>query len=112
VVIHPKETYDINDVITFAGTSGRVVTHRIISVDRDQAEKKYATKGDANRSEDEDIITDDQIIGKISMVIPKLGYFMSFIKSKSGLIFILIIPAIIFILDELFKLKKNVKFRD
>ena len=74
--------------------------------------KKYSTKGDANRTGDEDIITDNQIIGKVVLVIPKLGYLVSFVKSQSGLVFLLIIPAIIFILDELVKINKNAKTRD
>ena len=74
--------------------------------------RKYSTKGDANRTGDEDVIGDQQIIGKVVLVIPKLGYFVAFSKSSQGLIFLLIIPAVIFILDELMKIKKNAQTRD
>ncbi len=111
IVVQKRETYFINDVITFQASTDRVVTHRIVEVEKGE-ENKYSTKGDANRSGDEDAITNQQIIGKVSLVIPKLGYFVAFSKSQRGLIFLLIIPALILILDELIKIKKNAKARD
>lgn len=112
VVIQSRGTYFINDVVTFrTGNNDRIVTHRIVAVDPAQA-NRYETKGDANRSGDEDSISDEQIIGKVVLVIPKLGYFVAFSKSSRGLIFILIIPAVILILDELVKIKKNAQARD
>lgn len=112
VVIQNRGTYFINDVITFRTSSGdRIVTHRIIAVDREKV-KKYSTKGDANRTGDEDAIDDQQIIGKVILVIPKLGYFVAFSKSSRGLIFLLVIPAVVLILDELVKIKKNAQTRD
>jgi len=110
IVIQKKGTYLINDVITFQANAGRVVTHRIVAVDKEK-EKKYSTKGDANRAGDEDAIADEQIIGKVVLVIPKLGFLVAFCKSRSGLIFLLIIPAIILILDELVRIKRHVKTR-
>jgi len=111
VVIQSKSTYEINDVVTFKGDSNRIVTHRIIAVDQG-VEKKYATKGDANRSEDEAIISDRQVLGKVYLVLPKFGYFVAFAQSKQGLIFLLVVPAVVLILDEILKIKKNVKGRD
>lgn len=112
VVIQNRGTYFINDVITFRTSSGdRIVTHRIIAVNKEKV-KKYSTKGDANRSGDEDVIDDQQIIGKVVLVIPKLGYFVAFSKSPRGLIFLLVIPAVVLILDELVKIKKNAQARD
>ncbi len=106
IVIQNRGTYFINEVISFRTNTDRIVTHRIVAVEKGK-ENKYSTKGDANRSGDEDIITDKQVIGKVVLVIPKLGYFVAFSKSRSGLIFLLIIPAAILILDELIKIKKH-----
>lgn len=101
--------YSINDVVTFTNRDGRVVTHRIAAVEEGSL-RKYHTKGDANRSEDEDFITADQVIGKVVLVIPKLGYFVAYTKSPQGLLFLVLIPAAVYILDELIKIK-NVKSR-
>jgi len=112
IVIQNRGTYFINEVVTFrTNANDRIVTHRIVAVDTAN-EKKYSTKGDANRTGDEDIISDQQIIGKVVLVIPKLGYFVAFSKSPRGLIFLLIIPAVVLILDELIKIKKNAQARD
>ena len=111
IVIQKKGTYFVNDVITFQTNTSRVVTHRIIAIEKGK-ENTYSTKGDANRSGDEDVTTEKQVIGKVILVIPKLGYLVAFSKSPRGLIFLLVIPAIILILDESVKIKKHVKTRE
>jgi signal peptidase I len=111
VVIQGANTYEINDVVTFNGDNNKIITHRIVDVIQGAAEQ-YATKGDANRAEDSAIISDKQILGKVFLVLPKLGYFVAFAQSQRGLIFLLIIPAVVLILDEVLKIIKNVKNRD
>ncbi len=110
IVIQTQNNYVINDVITFRNNSDRVVTHRIVAVERVNG-VKYSTKGDANRTGDEDIISNEQVVGKVILVIPRLGYLVAFSKSSRGLIILLLVPAAIFILDELLKIK-NAKTRN
>jgi len=105
IVIHPQANYMINDVITFIGSDNRTITHRIAEI-REASEKRlFSTKGDANRSQDEDLIKQSQITGKVVLVIPKLGYLVAFSKSLPGLIILAIFPAVFFILDEILKAK-------
>jgi len=105
IIIHPQETYLKNTVITFHGSEGRIVTHRIAEVTQKKSITHFSTKGDANRSQDEDEITQDKIIGSVWLVIPKLGYLVAFSKSLPGLLILVITPAALFILDALLKLK-------
>jgi len=105
IVIQSRSDYQINDVVTFTNSSNLIVTHRIVEV-KNAGTKRYMTKGDANRSEDEDEISKDQIMGKVVFVAPKLGYFVAFTKTMPGLIILVMIPALIYILDELLKMKK------
>ena len=105
IVIKSFAEYQINDVVTFTNNSGKVVTHRIIEVNNNGGEKSFDTKGDANRSGDDDAISPAQIIGKVVLVIPKLGYIVAFSKTPLGIMFLLLIPAAIFALDELAKIK-------
>ncbi|MDO8610444.1 MAG: signal peptidase I [bacterium] len=105
IVIHSQNDYVKNDVVTFHSTDNRIVTHRIMDIVDKNEQTIITTKGDANRSEDADTITKDKIIGKVSFIIPKLGYLVAFSKSLPGLIILAIIPIIMFILDELLKLK-------
>ncbi len=111
IVIQRKDTYAINEAVTFRSDNDKLVTHRIVDVQLG-SNKQYLTKGDANRTEDKAIISDSQIVGKVFLVLPKLGYFVAFAQSRRGLIFLLIIPAVVLILDEILKIKKNVKNRD
>ncbi len=105
VVVHQQSEYLKNDVVTFFNSEGRIVTHRIISDSKEAENTVYATKGDANRSSDNDMVTSDKIIGKVILVIPKLGYFVAFSKSLPGLFILIFVPAFTLILDELLKLK-------
>lgn len=104
IVVKSQGSYVINDVVAF-NSEDRVVTHRLISKEGDPANPKFSTKGDANRSQDFDTIGLSQIIGKVVLVIPKLGYLVAFSKSLPGFIIMILIPTIIFLLDELLKMK-------
>lgn len=106
VLVQDRPSYAINDIVTFRNETGRVITHRIVAMEQKQG-GTYATKGDANQTGDGNSIREEQIVGKVVFTIPKLGFAISFAKSRWGLIILLIIPAIFFILDELLKLKRN-----
>lgn len=106
VIVHQQNQYLKNDVIAFYGAENRIITHRIISSEKDY-QAIFATKGDANRSVDSDTTTIDKIIGKVIFVVPKLGYFVAFAKSLPGLILLIIVPAAALILDELIKIKNG-----
>jgi len=106
VIVQKQSSYTLNDVVTFNdSTTGRVVTHRIIEVKGDGAE--FETKGDANRTGDDAVVVFGQIIGKVILVIPKIGYLVAFTKTTPGLIVLVLIPAAIYVLDELLKMMKN-----
>jgi len=107
VVVHSQPQYFINDTITFFGSDGRIVTHRIIGVSQKEDKTVFTTKGDANRSVDSDVAKPDKIIGKVILVIPKLGYFVNFSKSLPGLIILVFIPTFFLVLDELIRLKTD-----
>jgi len=111
IIVQGMSGYSINDAVTFQEDSGRIVTHRIVGSERG-ARERYVTKGDANRSEDQAIIASDRVIGKVFLVLPKLGFAVSFARSQNGLILLLIVTAVILVLDELIKIKKNVGASD
>lgn len=107
VVTHQQPQYYKNEVVTFLNKDQRIVTHRIIDVLTQDNKTKFITKGDANRSEDEDQITPEQIIGKVVFVIPKLGFFVAFAKSLPGLIILVIVPSIILVVNQLLEIKNG-----
>jgi signal peptidase len=104
VVVSHQEKYFVNDVVTFYDADHKIITHRLVEINNE-----YLTKGDANRSFDEAKVSSSQIIGKVILVVPRLGYLMAFIKTTKGLIILVLIPAAIYIIDELLKIMKNAK---
>lgn len=105
VVTARQNTYLIRDVITFKDERGRVITHRIAEEAQKDGTPEFITKGDANRSQDFDTISVGQIIGKVVFVVPKLGYLVAFSKSLAGICILVFIPAALFIVDALLKIK-------
>lgn len=105
ILIRPFDKYIQNDVVTFTDAENRIVTHRIKKISTASNKSLLTMKGDANSSNDADPITFDQIMGKVTFTIPKLGYLVAFSKSLPGLIILIMIPAALFIIDELGKMK-------
>lgn len=67
---------NINDIVTFRDKDGVIITHRIVK----ETPEGYITKGDNNNVEDSEIITKDNIIGKVQFSIPKIGYVVDFLS--------------------------------
>ena len=106
IVIAKANDYQKNDVITFQDVEGEITTHRIDEVRKVDGGKEYMTKGDANRVQDNDVIFEREIMGKVVFTIPKLGYFIYFLRSKAGMVIFLIIPACLIVVDEVINIFK------
>ncbi len=70
-----------NDVITFRDSENTIVTHRIIDTVSENGEVLFQTKGDANNTADEELISSDQVMGSVAMTIPNAGSLANFIKN-------------------------------
>jgi len=102
VVITTKtRQYNQNDVVTFRDNDGRTVTHRVIEIEETNYAPLLVTKGDANDTKDRHKINTDQILGKVSLVIPKLGFVIAFSRTPIGLLVLVIIPGGIIAADEI-----------
>jgi hypothetical protein len=73
-----------------------IVTHRIAGI----SGENFVTKGDANNVIDPDEVTKDQIIGRPILIMPKLGFFLGYVKTPLGLMVFVIIPGTIIIYEE------------
>lgn len=117
VIVAPKDEYKKDDVITYKTGVGvnmkakdATITHRIIDIKRtDDDSPLYITKGDNNSNIDSDPVTLIQVVGKIILVIPFLGYILSFTKTQTGLILLIVIPATLIIYSEILNIKGEVK---
>lgn len=109
IIIAKVNSYQKNDVITFQDNEKGITTHRIYEIDEVGGEKQFVTKGDANRAQDNNTISEKEIMGKVVLTIPKLGYFIFFLRSKIGFIIFLIVPALLIIVDETINIFKQLK---
>lgn len=97
------------DVITFYSTNNYFgdtpITHRIANIDD---RTSIIVKGDHNDKADNEKVIPKNIIGKVILVIPSLGKLQFFLASKSGFIVAIIIPAIVIITYDVYKIMKMI----
>lgn len=93
IITHRQDAYKVGDIVTYQ-TGGMSVTHRIIAVH----ENGYRTKGDANNTDDGADIPQDAVVGKVVLVIPKIGAVIRFVRTPAGVLSLL---AVIGLLLEL-----------
>lgn len=105
----PTEKIEMYDIITFLSkdidTHGTPITHRVVGiVETEDGKIGYRTKGDNNNAEDNALIMEDEIIGKVLFRIPMIGYVRSFITSKLGWLLIVVLPCVGVIIYDIGKL--------
>lgn len=103
VAIVPAASYGVGDIITFGyDTKKRIpTTHRIAGIEREGGSVHYRTKGDANEEADNASIAHASVIGKVTASVPRLGFVLDFARSKNGFMFMVVLPAMLIVLDEL-----------
>jgi signal peptidase len=96
----------INDIICFENSPNKPwITHRIINI----TQEGFITKGDANPEEDRETVNKENVIGKVVLTIPYIGYLSYFVHTPLGFILLIIIPATLIIIGEVRNIIKNKK---
>lgn len=110
VLIRPVETYKLGDVITYGKDTRTDVptTHRIVQIRTIENTVLFTTKGDANEDADKVEVSQKEIIGKVVLHVPYVGYIIAFARKPIGFFLIILVPALIIIGDELIKIWKEV----
>ena len=109
----PEERMDVQDIITFISPDNRfngiTITHSIIDKYYDSTTNKnyYKTKGDNNNIADEAPVPYDNILGKVILRVPKLGYLQDLLASKGALLVIVIIPCLAIFSYDIMKMFKG-----
>ncbi|MCA9361499.1 signal peptidase I [Candidatus Kaiserbacteria bacterium] len=110
VVIKPTNDYKVGDVITFSGTfSDTPTTHRISEIITERGQQTFITKGDANEEVDTNGVARRNIIGKVILDIPRVGYILDFTRQPIGFGLLIVLPAIMIILGEIEKIWLEVR---
>lgn len=104
---------EMNDIITFISknieTNGTPITHRVIGIVETESGIKYRTKGDHNNTADFALISPDEVIGKVYLKIPMIGYIQYFLTKPIGWLLIIVIPCLFIIGGDVLKLFKSTK---
>jgi signal peptidase len=80
IIIHTKpDDINIGDIIQYRTTEEPII-HRVIDKYTEAGQTWFITKGDANNAPD-DPITPTQTVGKVILVIPKLGWISIYLKT-------------------------------
>lgn len=90
VILKSTDKFNVNDIVSYKDTSGKVVMHRIIKIDGN----KVITKGDANNVSDKEI-DKSQITGIYVCNIKYLGKIIKLIKTPIGLLLVLLLIVVI-----------------
>lgn len=74
IVIDKKDkNIKVGDVIAFQ-EQGRVIVHRVISINENEKSQMYQTKGDANATKDNWKVSDRAVVGKVKLRVRWLGW--------------------------------------
>jgi len=111
--VEPEEL-KVGDIITFISTdsrfSGITITHRIkqVFVDPVTGEYSFETKGDNNNTVDFTHAKASNVLGKVILKVPKLGYIQMFLATKGGWILVILIPCLVVLSYDIMKLMKTI----
>lgn len=114
-LIKPASSYKIGDIITFEGNfknaKGQNVptTHRIVEMKVERGDPIYITKGDANEEQDTKEALHSQVIGRVYLTIPYLGFAIETARKPYGFAALIILPALLIIGEQIQKIWKEIK---
>jgi len=98
VVVASRADYNVGDIVMFEDGDGKFVTHRIVELldETDLGEKIFRTKGDyENNSPDTDPLYASNIVGKVVLIVPKVGEFIGALQTPLGIACIVLLMATI-----------------
>lgn len=100
IYVSEVDTADLSvgDVITFRISEKTTATHRIVEILEEDGALAFRTKGDANEEEDNHLVTEDELVGKVRFTVPYLGFLMAYIQNPPGMYIAIAGAAMFFIL--------------
>ncbi len=111
VLIKPATSYREGEVVTYGRDTKSEIptTHRIIASRAEGGQVFYTVKGDANGEPDPREIQVKEIVGKVLLTVPWLGYLLDFARQPLGFVLLIAVPALGVIVDEARKIWREIK---
>lgn len=111
VINQPIGPFDarVGDVVTFLdpGGSGRLITHRVQSIDVTPQLVDVVTKGDANTAVERWSISRHGRLGRVVLDVPRVGYAMAVLRSRVGQMALVVVPALLLMTLALLKIWRS-----
>lgn len=98
--------YEEGDIISFWTVidNQRVInTHRIASVFRQGDIVQYTTRGDANQTNDQYLVSPADVIGAYALSVPLMGGVLAFLSTGTGFLVVIVLPILAFFLYQLYR---------
>lgn len=96
----PTDQIEEGDVVTYERGDSQPVTHRVVDVVREDGERQFVTKGDANEDADSTPVSANAVVGTVSFHVPLIGYVVAFAGTDLGLVTLVVIPAALLVVLE------------
>jgi len=111
VLVKPTNNYKIGGIITFGQISKTKTptTHRIAEIEVANGQPIYTTKGDANNAPDQKQVSAKEVIGRVLLDVPFLGYAVAAAKKPWGFMLLIAVPALLVIYEEAHKIWQEIK---
>ena len=112
IIVTPVDTSQlaVGDIISYRhlfenAQRSATITHRIVGM----ADGGYRTKGDSHAQADEYTVAPEDVVGIMQFKIPYLGMLVHFADTASGLVILVLAPAMLIIGTEVHKIMKHKK---
>lgn len=97
------DKFDRGDILVYQAKD-HIISHRLV----EQNEYGFVTKGDANNSIDNNLINNEQVLGKgTDWCIPFIGYYADFIYSHKYILFCSVAIIIIDLCNDFYREHKR-----
>ena len=107
IIVRPEAEYAVGNIVTFERPGDTLpTTHRIVSATTTAGVVEYTMRGDANNANDWQAVAQSDVIGRVWLTVPYLGYVLNFVRTPLGIVIVVVIPAGIVLYDESRKMKK------
>lgn len=102
VVVMAAPQYHVGDILTFQRASDReATTHRLVKITTGpNGETLFIVRGDANNADDMQPVKPREVVGKVRLIMPYLGYLLAAARGPVGFVVLIGIPAALIIYEQ------------
>jgi len=116
LVVRPADPagIQVGDVIVFREPydPSSTVAHRVAAVSGNGSSVRFETKGDANEMPDRDLVYADDVVGKVELDVPLLGYAARDLRKPLVFLLMIGIPGGLIIGQELWNIARVLRRHD